>query len=127
MKRTDRKRVAEAIAAAEAGTTGLIAVRVIPDAKLDPFERAKAEFGAHGLHRHPDANAALILVAPRAKRFAVLGDRALHERVGETFWTQVVEEARPYFAREDIPGGVLAAVHRLGVALHAHFPTPSAP
>ena len=45
-----------------------------------------------GLHRHETENAALILVAPKARRFAILGDRALHDRVGDDFWNDLVEE-----------------------------------
>jgi uncharacterized membrane protein len=122
--RADRATVAQAISAAEDGTTGRIAVRVIPDKTVDVFERAKHEFARTGLHRHDRANAALVLVAPKARRFAVIGDRALHARVGDAFWRDVVEESRPYFARGAIAEGVVHAVGRVGEVLHAHFPAP---
>jgi uncharacterized membrane protein len=119
--RAQRAQIARAIAEAEDGTTGRIAVRVIPDADVDAFERAQREFGAIGLHRHEHENAALILVAPKARRFAVIGDRALHERVGDAFWNATVEGSRPYFARGEVAPGIIYAVGRLGEALHAHF------
>ncbi len=121
MTRPQRRAIAAAIYGAEEGTTGRIAVRVIPDAKVDAFERARREFGRIGLHRHEPGNAVLILVAPKARRFAVLGDRALHERVGDAFWHGVVEESRPFFARGAIADGIVHAVGRVGDALHAHF------
>ncbi len=117
----ERKAIARAIAEAEDGTTGRIAVREIPDRSVEAFERAKSEFGRIGLQRHDAANAALILVAPRARQFALIGDRALHERVGDAFWNAVIEESRPYFTRGDVSGGVRNAVRRLGEALHEHF------
>jgi uncharacterized membrane protein len=117
----DRAAVARAIAAAEAGTSGRIAVRVIPDKSVDAFQRATHEFARTGLHRHDPGNAALVLVAPNARKFAVIGDRALHERVGDAFWNGVVAESAPYFARGDTRDGVLHAVGRIGEALHAHF------
>lgn len=126
MRAKDRRRIAAAIAAAEDGTTGRIAVRVVPDRDLDAFERAKHEFGRTGLHRHPEANAALVLVAPKARQFAVLGDRALHERVGDAFWQEVVASSRPYFARDEIAGGIINAVERIGEQLHRHFPEAGA-
>jgi uncharacterized membrane protein len=119
--RSDRDRIARAIAAAEDGTTGRIGVRIIPDANVDPLPRAAREFASTGLNRHDSGNAALILVAPKARRFAVVGDRALHERVGDAFWTDLVEESRPYFARGEIAGGVIRVVDGLGAALKAHF------
>ena len=67
MTDADRAAIARAIAQAEDGTSGRIAVRVIPDRTVDAFERAKHEFGAHRLHRHEPRNAALVLVAPKAR------------------------------------------------------------
>lgn len=121
MTRAQRDEIARAIKAAEAGTTGRIAVRVIPDENVEAFERAQHEFGEIGLHRHEHGNAALILVAPKARRFAVIGDRALHERVGDEFWNSVVEGSRPYFARGETVPGIVYAVGRVGEALRAHF------
>jgi uncharacterized membrane protein len=117
----DRERIARAIAEAERGTTGRIVVRWLARGGHDAFEHAKREFESAGLHRHPARNAALILVAPRAKSYAVIGDSALHARVGDTFWRRVVDEMRASFARDDIPGGILHAVRQIGNALHEHF------
>jgi uncharacterized membrane protein len=123
--KAQRDAIARAIADAEAGTSGRIAVRVIREASVDAFERARLEFDRIGLGRHEHANAALILVAPRARRFAVIGDRALHERVGDAFWSEIVAETQPYFARGDVFDGIVCAVGRLGQALHMHFVWPA--
>jgi uncharacterized membrane protein len=120
--RLEHARIERAIRAAEAGTTGRIAVRIVPDKNVDAFARAKTEFERAGLHGAHERNGALVLVAPVARKYAVLGDRDLHERVGETFWRDVVEEMRPYFASEKIAAGVVHAVERIGKELHAHFP-----
>lgn len=121
MTEEEKQRIGAALAQAQAGTTGKIAVRVINDRTVDAFERAKREFLRTGLHRHPAGNAALVLVAPDARQFAVLGDKALHERVGDAFWQGIVEESRPYFAAGDTIGGITHAIERIGEALHAHF------
>jgi uncharacterized membrane protein len=117
----EQEQIATAIARAEDGTSGRIGVRIIPDAAVDALGRAQREFAGVGFNRHDAANAALILVAPKARQFAVVGDRALHERVGDAFWNEIVEESRPYFARGEIAGGVVHAVEKLGAALRAHF------
>ena len=57
--------------------------------------------------------------------FAIIGDRALHERVGGAFWDDLVKESEPFFARGDTEAGILYAVARLGEVLHAHFAEPS--
>ena len=125
MTREDQNCIARAIAQAEDGTTGRVAVRIVPDKSVDAFERAVREFGRTGLHLHEHENAALVLVAPNARKFAVIGDRALHERVGDAFWNDVVASIQPYFARDQVVDGVLAAIGRIGSELHAHFPAGS--
>lgn len=125
MTLAERQTIERAVADAEEGTTGRIAVRVIPDGGTDALVRAKHEFEQLGLRRHPRGNAALFLVAPKARRFAIVGDRSLHERVGDAFWADVVEQSRPYFARGEIAQGIAYAVGRLGAALHEHFPEAS--
>ena len=121
MTRDERSAIVRALADAEEGTSGRIGVRVVPGRDVDAFERAKREFMRVGLHRHAQANAALILVAPQARRFAIIGDRALHERVGDAFWRDIVTESEPYFARGALRDGIIQAIGRLGEALRAHF------
>jgi uncharacterized membrane protein len=117
--------IVRAIREAEDGTSGRIAVRVVPDNSIDAFERARREFQQFGLHRKAERNAALILVAPKARQFAVIGDQALHERVGSAFWNDVVRESGLYFARGETIDGIRYVVARIGEALRAHFPQPA--
>lgn len=124
MTHAERTAIARAIRHAEEGTSGHIAVREIFDSDVDAFERAKREFRAIGMHRLVGENGVLILVAPKARRFAVIGDRALHAHVGDSFWSGIVDESRTFFARGAIAPGVIAAVERIGEALRTHFPTP---
>jgi len=121
MTRAESHRIRDALRRAEAGTSSRLAVRIVPDATLDAFERAKAEFLSGGLQTHPAANAGLILVAPKARSFAVLGDRALHERVGQAFWDDVVAEMSDAFKTGTIVDGIVLGIDRLGAALHQHF------
>ncbi|MBV8490084.1 MAG: TPM domain-containing protein [Candidatus Eremiobacteraeota bacterium] len=121
MTSKDRNRIALAIAQAERGTSGRIAVRVLHESNVDAFERAKREFELAGLHRHETGNAALILIAPKARSFAVIGDAALHERVGDEFWQLVADDMRSHFAYGKMADGVVAGVERIGEALQTHF------
>jgi uncharacterized membrane protein len=118
---TDRKRIDAALLRAQAGTSARIAVRIVPDRALDAFERAKSEFVDQGLHAHGAANAAPILVAPKACAFAVIGDRNLHERVGQAFWDETVGEMTKAFATRTPTDAIVLGVDRLGAAFHEHF------
>jgi len=114
-----------AIAEAESQTSGCIAVRIVSGTGVDALERAKADFQEAKLHETQDRNAALVLVAPHARTFAVLGDQAIHERVGEPFWQDLVDEMKPFFVRGEIAGGIVHGVTQIGHALRTHFPGDS--
>jgi len=117
----DRKQVHEALTRAQSGTSARIGVRIIPDAEVDAYERAVKEFETANLHTHEHRNAVLILVAPNAKRYAVIGDSALHARVGDAFWNDAVARMRPHFISGDIPGALIDVIDFVGKALHEHF------
>ena len=121
MTAAERERIHDAMVRAEAGTNARVAVRFVPDAKVDAFARAKVEFEKIGMHGHAPRNAALILVAPNARAFAVIGDRELHARVGDAFWDETVAAMRERFAAGDIAGAVVTGMDRIGSTLHEHF------
>ncbi len=122
LKHFDRARIKRAIRDAEAGTTGRIWVRFVPDTEVNALERAKAEFLRRRLHHSETHNGALVLVAPDAHKFAVIGDADLHERVGADFWQKLIDEMRPHFERSEYEPGVCLAVARIGDQLHLYFP-----
>ena len=55
----------------------------------------------------------------------MIGDRALHERVGDAFWSDVVKESQPFFARGETQAGILYAIARIGEALRQNFAEPA--
>ncbi len=116
-----KAQIHDAMTRAERGTTARVAVRFIDDASVDAFERAKSEFEQQKMHTHKHKNAALILVAPNARKFAMIGDRELHDRVGDAFWEAGIAAMHTRFAAGDIPGAVVAGLDHLGVAFHEHF------
>ena len=123
MKPIDSGRVHAAIRSAEAGSTGRVAVRVLPHDTPDALNAARESLHQAELHKHPHRNAVIFLVAPKSRRFAVYGDDAIHERVGERFWTDVVDEMTPHFKRGDMTGALEHGISRAGEQLRLHFPT----
>lgn len=123
MKALDADSIREAIDAAERGTTGRIGVRVVPDRSADALEDARKHFVHAKLHEHEHRNAVVFFIAPKARRFAVFGDKAIHERVGETFWAQLVSDMTPYFRSGDMTAGVLFGIAAVGERLREHFPS----
>src|ERR1700681_720535 len=101
LSKLEHDRIIGAIRDAEAKTSGQIRV-YIQRGKLnvDPLIAAQKRFHRLGMHRTPERNAVLIFVAPRAHKFAVVGDKAIHEKCGDEFWRSVVDKMRGHFRNE---------------------------
>jgi uncharacterized membrane protein len=122
----EHDRIVQAIQEVESKTSGQIRV-FIQRGKIDvdPLIAAKKKFHRLGMHRTPERNAVLIFVAPRAHKFAVVGDKAIHEKCGERFWQQLVERMREHFRNEKFTDALVEAIGEAGRALASHFPRTS--
>jgi uncharacterized membrane protein len=114
--------IVQAIAEAEANMCGEIRVFISRKEPEDPVAAAEKAFHHLGLEKTREHNAVLIYVAPRARKFAVIGDRAVHERCGDSFWKELAHEMSGYFRREEFTEGLLHGIRRAGKLLAEHFP-----
>ncbi len=123
LSKLDHDRIIEAIREAESKTSGEIRV-FIQRGKFesDPLIVAQKKFQRLGMHKTRERNAVLIFVAPRAHKFAVVGDKAIHEKCGEQFWQRVVDGMRMHFQNEKFSHALVEAIEEIGKVLAAHFP-----
>src|SRR5207302_6807427 len=123
LSRLEHDRIVQAIRDAEAKTSGEIRV-YIQRGKLagDPLTAAQKKFRRLGMHRTADRNAVLIFIAPRAHKFAVVGDKAIHEKCGDEFWQRVVDEMRAHFQNEKFSHALVETIQEIGKVLASHFP-----
>ena len=126
LSKLEHDRIVQAILEAEAKTSGEIRV-YIQRGKLtgDPLAAAQKKFHRLGMHRTAERNAVLIFVAPRAHKFAVVGDTAVHQKCGEQFWQRLVEGMREHFRNEKFSHALVEAIEEAGNALASHFPKGS--
>src|SRR5881409_4459324 len=98
----EHDRIVAAIREAESKTSGQIRV-FMQRGKMDvePLIAAQKKFHRLGMHKTLERNAVLIFVAPRAHKFAVVGDKAIHEKCGDEFWQRVVNGMRTHFQNEN--------------------------
>jgi uncharacterized membrane protein len=120
-------RIVRAIREAELKTSGEIRV-YIQRGKLsaDPLIVAHKKFQQLGMFKTRERNAVLIFVAPRAHKFAVVGDQAIHEKCGEEFWQRVADGMRKHFQNEKFSHAIVEGIEEVGKVLAAHFPRTSA-
>jgi len=121
----DLEAVRHAISEAEAGTSAEIRVHLDHRCPGDPIARAAAVFQRLGMDRTPARNGVLVYVAIADRKLAVIGDRGLHERVGEAYWQRLVADVLTRFREERPRDGFLHAIGELGAALRRYFPRGS--
>jgi uncharacterized membrane protein len=127
LSKLDHDRIIEAIRGAESKTSGEIRVYIQRGKfETDPVLLAQKKFQRLGMYKTRERNAVLIFVAPRAHKFAVVGDQAIHEKCGEQFWQHVVDGMRVHFQNEKFSHALTEAVNEVGKVLATHFPRTSA-
>lgn len=114
--------IVEAIREAEKKTSGEIRVFISRKSVQDALPVAQAHFVELGMDKTKERNGVLIFVAPRAHKFAVVGDGAVHARCGEEFWKQLAHEMSGHFRKSEFTTGIVHAVRKAGELLAEHFP-----
>lgn len=123
----DHKRIVQTIREEEARTSGQIRIYVQRgELEDDPLQAAQKKFHDLGMHQTDQGNAVLIFIAPRAHKFAVIGDEAIHQKCGPALWQKVVEKMRDHFRGEYFSEAMVGAIRDIGAVLAEHFPRTSA-
>jgi uncharacterized membrane protein len=123
MSRLDHDRIVQAISGAEAKTSGEIRVFIQRgEVEDDPLAFATKKFHELGMTNTRERNAVLILVAPRARKLAVVGDEGIHQKCGEQFWNALVATMRDHFKREAFTDALVEGIESVGTLLGEHFP-----
>ncbi len=78
-----------------------------------------------GMDGTRERNGVLIYVAPRIRRFRIIGDIGVHEKCGPEFWKEVAAAMEERFRRGEFTEGVIEGVERVGDVLARHFPRQS--
>lgn len=123
LRRLDHRRITQAIKKAEGRSSGQIRV-FIQRGKFDDdaLPRAERKFVQLGMQKTQHRNAVLVFVAPRAHKYAVVGDVGVHEKCGEEFWRKLVNDMRAHFKNEDFNRAIVLGISEVGKLLACHFP-----
>ena len=126
LSKLEHDRIVQAIRQAEENTSGEIRVHIQRGKfKNDPLVAAQRKFHRLGMQRTADRNAVLIFVAPRGRKFAVVGDEAIHKKCGEELWQRLIARMQQHFRNEKFSDALVEAIQEIGKALAAHFPRRS--
>jgi uncharacterized membrane protein len=118
----DDDRVKAAIVAAEKQTSGEIRVSVSRYFWGSVRRAAEKAFRRMGMQATRDRNGILFYVVPSRRRFVVLGDEGIHQKVGQEFWDKLVAAMGGYFREGKFNEGLVSGIEECGGLLAAHFP-----
>src|SRR5690348_8956017 len=115
LSKLEHDQIVQAIRDAESKTSGKIRVFIQRgELKDDPLIAAQRRFQRLGLHKNAEHTDVLIFVAPRAHKFAIVGDEAIHQKCGEQLWQRLVEKMGEHFRNEKFSHALTEAIHEIG-------------
>ena len=119
------KAIEHAIEDAELNCSGEVRVHVARKCDGDVFEAASQTFATLGMHRTKLRNGILFYLAVEDKKFAVIGDCGINEKVSDNFWDILAADMESLFRSGDFVGGLTKAIERCGLLLKQYFPYQS--
>ena len=121
-----QNRIVEAIRQGELLTSGEIRVFVESKCRfVDPLHRSMEVFASLNMQKTRHRNAVLLYIALRDKQFAIYGDEAIHQKVGDDFWTSQARHLKEFFKEGKVVEGIAHCVKEIGGSLQKFFPHES--
>ncbi|MDR0982943.1 MAG: TPM domain-containing protein [Culturomica sp.] len=119
----EQKRQIEAsIGEAERLTSGEIRLHIDARCKGDALACAAEHFHRLGMDRTELRNGVLFYLSINDHKFAVVGDKGIHERVPEDFWDNIYRITVEYFHAGQFAEGISWGILEAGKQLATHFP-----
>jgi uncharacterized membrane protein len=121
----EKQKIMQAIADAELASSGEIRVHIENKCSKDVLDCASYTFSQLKMHETELRNGVLFYLAVKSKKFAILGDVGINQKVPENFWDDIKEEVQETFLKGDFVGGLAEGIIKAGQQLKEHFPYQS--
>jgi len=122
----EQQNIVEAIKEAEKQTSGEIKVHIEKKCSSENvLDRAKEVFEFLNMHLTQDHNGVLFYLAYEDRKFAVLGDKGIYEKVPADFWNSTKDLLRSHFSNNRFAEGLCLGINEAGIQLKKHFPYSS--
>ena len=119
---SEEKKIIEAIKKAEKNTSGEIRVHIEKSTNKPPMDRALEVFYFLKMDETELRNAVLLYIAVESKKFAILGDKGIHEKVSDDFWETEKNIISAHFKVGEVTKGLELAIEEIGEKLKIYFP-----
>lgn len=117
--------IIEAIRLAELNTSGEIRLHVEPKCAGDAYERALQVFAELKMHETEQKNGVLFYLAYKDKKFSIVGDEGIHNKVKDAFWNEVRDILTLHFKQDNFTEGLVEGIAKAGEKLKSFFPYQS--
>ena len=119
----EKEQIVHSIREAEVQTSGEIRVYIESHCRfIDPVDRAMEIFTSLKMEETGLRNAVLIYVALKDRQLAVYGDSGIHEKTGDEFWMNAVDQMLFHFNKDNYADGISHVIREIGETLSAYFP-----
>ncbi len=118
----ENKQIVDCIRKAEQETSGEIRVHVENRCFGDPVKKAVKIFEKTGMQRTEARNGVLIYLASASKKFAIIGDKGINEKVPSDFWNETAKKMQDCFAQGNFAEGLKQGIKNAGDKLSEFFP-----
>ena len=122
IQQLDDQKVLSAISEAERKTSGEIRIYISNENIDDVFAAAQKQFVRLAMHHTQQRNGVLLYFAPRVQRFAIVGDKGIHEKCGDSYWHEITTQMIPLLKQGQFTQAAVEAIRRMGAVLAEHFP-----
>lgn len=123
LQNIEQQRIIDAIRGAEQQTSGEIRVHVQATVRSAEIRTvAERTFERLGMTKTALRNGVLLFIATNDRRFAILGDRGIDEKVPPGFWDEIAAKLTIRFKSSEFTDGIVEAIHAAGEKLKQFFP-----
>jgi uncharacterized membrane protein len=118
----DDNRIIQSIKIAEKETSGEIRVHFQRKMKGNLMDAAVNTFYELKMDETNEKNGVLFYFVPKKKKFAVIGDQGINEKVPDNFWEEVKYIIEEGFKKKKKVDGICEAIELAGFKLKEFFP-----
>ncbi len=118
----EQQRIKEAVQAAEKNTSGEVRICVEKTCSEEVLDRAAKYFYQLDMHKTKLRNGVLIYLATTDRKFAIIGDAGINQKVPVDFWDQTKVKMVEQFKQGNLVEGVITGIVKAGEQLKSYFP-----
>lgn len=122
LNKKQQKKIVQAIRDAELNSSGEIRVHITKEHVENHFKHAIEVFHRLNMTETKDRNGVLFHLSLKDRKFTIVGDEGINDKVPDNFWDEIKNEVIKKFQKEKYVKGLTKGLQMAGKALKKYFP-----